>query len=386
MNPKDYFNHDALCPLPWVGVFVQPNGKIKNCAISEETLGDIHKDSLEHILLGKTNVTIKTDMINHVRNSRCDSCYKVEQLTPSGQNASNRSWYKKYGIKNINLNLYDKPENFNLKILDLRWRNTCNLACVYCGPDLSSKWANELNNTSHNIADDVLEKNKQYIFKNINNITHVYLAGGEPLLIKENLELLELLYEKNTGVEIRINTNLTVVNNAIFKKLVLFKDVKWTISVDAIDKEYNYIRYPGEWSTFYNNLINLKNQNFDINFNMVWCILNAYSIFDCIDKMVESGFHENTFIIQCLNYPSNLDVRNLPNTELEKLKTIIKAKLATSDSSYWLNKSLVAMYNFISNDLPAKNIKSTFDFLNQLDQRRNLDSRAIFPTLYKLHD
>lgn len=384
MNSKDYFLHDALCPLPWSGIFINPDGAVKNCAISTATLGNLHNTPIEEILHGPINVAIKNDMLNHVRHKRCNTCYRVEDLNSSEVqtlSGSNRSWYKKYGA--TNLDLYNNPENFNLKVLDLRWRNTCNLACVYCGPDLSSKWADELKDTSYTIDETVLEKNKKYIFDRLDNIDHVYLAGGEPLLINENLELLELLSERNPDVEIRINTNLSVTNNKIFQKLITFKNVKWTVSVEAIADKYEYIRYPGKWDRFYNNLIDLKNKNSDINFNMVWCILNAESIFECVEKLQEIGFHENAFIIQCLDYPPGLNVQNLPALVLENIKSTIKNKLSTTDPAYWLHKSLKIMYNYIS-DPTSSDLDLTFDYLKSLDQRRGLDSRAVFPFLYNL--
>lgn len=384
MNSKDYFLHDSLCPLPWIGVYINPDGSIKNCAISTTVLGNIHKTAIENALSGPTNVEVKTDMLNHVRHARCNACYKVEDISNHNVqtlSASNRGWYKKYGIKN--LDLYNDPHNFDLKILDLRWRNTCNQACVYCGPDLSSKWADELNNTDYHISEDTLKQNKKYILDRVNSVNHVYLAGGEPLLIVENLELLEALSVHNPMVEIRINTNLSVVNNKIFKKLLTFKNVKWTVSVDAAFEEYNYIRYPGNWNTFYNNLIDLKNRDFDINFNMVWCVLNADSIFNCIEYLESAGFHENTFIIQCLNHPSSLNVQKLPDSELSKLRVKIKNKLIQTNPDYWLHKSLETMYNYI--DTPSTgNLEETFDFLKTLDTRRKLDSKIVFPSLYNL--
>ena len=383
MNPKEYFYHNALCPLPWTGVFVNPDGTIRNCAITKQDLGNIHNTPINEILEGPTNVAIKTDMLNHVRHSRCNACYTVEDLSNSeAESGSNRSWYKKYGIKN--LDVYTSPNNFSLKIVDLRWRNTCNQACVYCGPDLSSKWANELKYSNYTIDETILAKNKKYIFDKIDTIDHVYLAGGEPLLIIENLELLELLSDRKPGVEIRINTNLSVVDNKIFKKLLTFKNVKWTISVDAQDAEYEYIRYPGNWNQFYSNLLGLKNKNFDINFNMVWCILNANSIFKCIEDFQSAGFHENSFIIQCLDTPLPLNIKNLPNHELEKLKVLIKNKLTTTNSAYWLHKSLEIMYNYINTPCLSKNLSETFNFLKTLDKRRNLDSQTVFPKLYNL--
>ena len=383
MNPEDYFLHNALCPLPWTGVFVNPDGAIRNCAITGQNLGNIHDTPIKEILEGPINVAIKTDMLNHVRHARCNACYKVENLSNSEiQSGSNRSWYKKYGIKN--LDVYDNPNNFSLKILDLRWRNTCNLACVYCSPDVSSKWADELKDTRYNIDETVLAKNKKYIFDQIDTIDHVYLAGGEPLLIKENLELLNLLAERKPDVEIRINTNLAIIDNKIYKKLITFKNVKWTVSVDATGAEYEYIRHPGNWNQFYNNLLDLKNKNFDINFNMVWCILNSESIFKCIEDFQNVGFHENAFIIQCLNYPNPLDVRNLPTLELDNLKLKIKNKLTTTNSDYWLHKSLEIMYNYINTPFLSSDLNKTFSFLKTLDDRRNLNSQNIFPSLYSL--
>ena len=387
MTPSEYFKHPALCSLPWIGVTVLPDGRIKNCAISKLNLGNLHVAPVEEILTGPNNVMVKQDMLDGVRHPRCAACYSVEDNT-AGQaqhsSSSNRSWYKKYGIKNVNLDLYDKAENFSLKVLDLRWRNTCNFSCVYCGPDLSSQWASELKDKSFTIDEDVLGKNKKYIFENLQNITHVYLAGGEPLLIKENLELLNILKEHNLDVEIRINTNLSVIDNEIFKKLITFKNVKWTVSVDAVGSEFEYIRYPGNWDKFHRNLLYLKNQGFDINFNMVWCVLNSISIFDCIDFLKNIGFHENSFIIQHLNQPVELDVRVLPDGQLGRIKERIKVEMSTADPQYWLYKSLNLMYNFIDTPILGKNMNSTFDFLSRLDKRRNLSSNDVFPMLYTL--
>ena len=385
MTPSEYFKHPSLCSLPWIGVYVNPDGTVKNCAISDLDLGNLHNQPVEKILTGPNNVMVKQDMLDGRRHPRCNACYSVEdtntdQARHSG--VSNRSWYKKYGIKNVNLDLYDRAENFNLRVLDLRWRNTCNFSCVYCGPDLSSQWASELKDKSFTIDEDVLGKNKKYIFENLHNITHVYLAGGEPLLIKENLELLNILKDQNPNVEIRINTNLSVVDNQIFKKLITFKNVKWTVSVDAIGAEFEYIRYPGNWDTFHRNLLYLKDQEFDINFNMVWCVLNSTSIFDCVDFLKNIGFHENSFIIQNLTSPLALDPRGLPDSDLARVKEKIKLEMSAADPRYWLYKSLNLMYNFIDTPNLETNMNNTLDFLSVLDKRRNLSSRDIFPILY----
>ena len=42
-----------------------------------------------------------------------------------------------------------------------------------------------------------IEQIKQYVFDNVKNLKNVYLAGGEPLLIKANQDFLDLLYKEN---------------------------------------------------------------------------------------------------------------------------------------------------------------------------------------------
>jgi len=382
MNPKDYFYHKSLCSLPWTGAYIDPCGVVKNCAISAESLGNIHHQTVQQCLLGEPNKIIKQDMLNNVRHPRCNACYKVENFSNKPETSqSNRTWYKRTGVKFVEHGLYDQAENFKLDVLDLRWRNTCNQACVYCGPDLSSRWASELNDTSRVIDETVLEQNKKWLLDNLDTVSHVYLAGGEPLLIKENIELLDRLWNRRKDVTIRVNTNLSRVDTEVFKRLAMFDHVKWTVSVDAIESHYEYIRYPGNWNTFIKNLISLRDTGADINFNLVWFVLNAESIFDCFDFLMDLGFHENAFVTQPLTEPEELGVWNLSDTQLESIKQTIESRLEQADSTYWLYKSLSSMYNCIILHRD-KNIVATQSFLETIDLRRNLDHRKIFTNLY----
>jgi hypothetical protein len=117
---------------------------------------------------------------------------------------------------------------------------------------------------------------------------------------------------------------------------------------------------------------------------MVWCVLNSISIFDCIDFLKNTGFHENSFIIQNLTSPIALDPRVLPDSMLDRVKEKISLEMASADPQYWLYKSLNLMYNFINTPVAGRDLAQTFEFLNTLDQRRNLSSKNIFPMLYDL--
>lgn len=400
MKKDKFWKHSTLCPLPWSGIYVDPSGQVRNCAISNELIGVIQESPLPDILTNDINLQIKKDMLNEVKNKRCNACYNVENnASDKTENESNRTWYKKIAIKKADFfEEFDNPNFFTPMVLDLRWRNTCNQACVYCGPDLSSLWADSLN-LNYSIEDEPLEKSKSWIIENISLVKHVYLAGGEPLLIKENKILLETLLEKNPDVEIRVNTNLSKIETPVFKLLTKFENVKWTISVDSQKEYFEYMRWPAKWNPFVKNLKLLKNLvNDQINFNMVWCILNDIDIIDTIDFLLCEGYHENMFIVQCLTEPFPLDVRNLPLEHKQRLQEKILKRQELSNPNWWLHKSLSSMYNFLNSKIPENNIKSlyqntihlypklegTFKYLDFVDNLHKTDSSKIFTELYKL--
>ena len=93
------------------------------------------------------------------------------------------------------------------------------------------------------------------MFDNVKQLRNVYLAGGEPMLMNENKQFLKLLLEENPNVTIRVNTNLSSTKTGVFELLCKFKNVHWTISVESIEKEYEYIRHHGSWKDFLKNIV-----------------------------------------------------------------------------------------------------------------------------------
>ena len=59
MTPKEYLTKKSFCTLPWLGVYIQPDGDVRNCAITKKTLGNINTQPLNDILHGEDNQIIK---------------------------------------------------------------------------------------------------------------------------------------------------------------------------------------------------------------------------------------------------------------------------------------------------------------------------------------
>jgi MoaA/NifB/PqqE/SkfB family radical SAM enzyme len=379
MTPKDIITNQYFCPMPWSGLMYNFDGKVKNCIRSPEALGNIKDQDIEQILLGPKNINSQQQIINKHPVNSCNVCYELENKK-SFDIISDRVFYIKELKPAKHLNLYSAG-NFDLQTVDVRWSNLCNFACVYCNPEFSSKWASEINAQINQPTDEQKSKFKDYIIKHTSNLKHVYLAGGEPLLMKENLELLELL---DPSINLRINTNLSCVDSKIFEKICEFKNVHWIVSVETMDEEYEYIRYGGKWNEFLTNLNTIKQLGHKISFNMLYFLLNYNSLFDCVDYFQSLGYHPNTFIIGALSTPSYLNIRHLPSNVLQSIETNLKQRTLKQDG-FLLENSYNNLLRYIQTPI-EKNLQNSFDQLSDLDKRRGLDSSKIFKELYKLKE
>jgi MoaA/NifB/PqqE/SkfB family radical SAM enzyme len=377
MNSKQYLTNRAFCPVPWTGIMYNFDGTVKNCIRSAEPIGNIKNNTIEEIL--SNDLMIKTDMLAEQKFARCNPCYELEQEQNKLNIISDRVFYLKE-MRDVDHTLYDTA-NFALHAVDIRWSNLCNFACVYCSPEYSSKWASESNLVIHTPADQKRQAFKEYIFQRAGQLKHVYLAGGEPLLMKENLEFLELLKKVNPEVNLRINTNLSRVDTNIFEVIATFKNVHWTVSAESMDKEFEYIRYGGAWQDFLDNLSTIKQFNHKISFNMLHFLLNHFSIFDCVDFLKSQGFHNNSFVIGALTGPAYLNIRHLPESVLNSVKKILMDRI-NEHPGYLLENSYKNMLTHLDQPFD-KDLTGSFEKIADMDRRRKLDSRTIFKDLYK---
>lgn len=380
MKAKEILTNKSFCVLPWTGFELEPNGNVKNCIISTEKLGNIEQQDIQSILLGEKNASLKGQMIKDENPKNCSGCYLQEKGRNTMASISSRLYYTKEVAPYIDKNLYNSVENFSLHHVDLRWTNHCNQACVYCGPEYSSKWAQELG-VKIKSNTDAKNRVKEYVFENIKQLKNVYLAGGEPLLMNENKVFLEKLLKENPKVSIRVNTNLSSTRTGIFDLLCKFKNVHWTISVETIKKEYEYVRYHGSWKDFLKNLKQIQQLDHKITFNMLYFILNYKSLFLTVDFFKQLGFHENSFVIGPLYQPEYLNILNLPNNMLDDIKNLLSLKIKTSE--HYLKNSYENILKYILDTPWNKNIASFKKKILLLDSRRNQSAEDVFPELFK---
>ena len=379
MTPKDLLTNRSFCPVPWTGFYVDMSGDVKNCICSYESIGNLKDSSIQEIVTGAKNTETQRAILSDQRPHTCSYCYGLEENKRSFDVVSSRVYYLRE-LKSIPLETY-QPGQFDLHQVDVRWSNTCNHACVYCGPVLSSRWADELAVRIDQPTDQRKQQLRDYIFSNVKQIKNIYLAGGEPLLMRENEEFLQLLLDQNPGVSLRVNTNLSKTNTRVLDLIQQFEKVHWTVSAESIGSQFEYIRYGGSWLDFLTNLDQIRKTNHKITFNMVWCVLNHRGLFKCIDFMRDLGFHSNAFILTAILGPGYLDIRHLPKNMLQSLQSELESRIA-KQPGYLLEDGYHNLLRHIQHPFNG-NWAGTDARLAELDVRRNLNRHIVFKELYK---
>lgn len=368
-----------FCVIPWTGFEVEPNGDVKNCIISKDVIGNLKENSIEELL--DKNAVVRKQMLDGNFPETCSGCYLHEKHRGKDfDSISSRLYYAKELTSHISKGVLDSAENFELRHVDVRWSNKCNFACVYCSPEYSSKWQTELGQPV--MKKSTTDNFKDYLYSNIKKLKNVYLAGGEPMLMKENKEFLTLLLEDNPDVHLRVNTNLSKTNTGIFDLLCKFENVHWTISVESMEDEFNYIRFHGAWRDFLDNLEVIRKNNHKISFNMLYFVLNYKSVFKTIDFFKSLGFHNNSFVLGPLYKPKNLNILNLPKNILDECKKLFQDEI-DKKPGFLLQNSYENVLSYLTETEFHANIELTKQELLQMDQRRNIDSREVFQQLYK---
>ena len=367
--------------MPWTGLMYNFDGEVKNCIRSAGVLGNIQDTPIENILTGPINLATQANMLEGKPGKTCYPCYELEQDKKSFDIISDRVFYLKE-LKEVDNTIYDRVGNFGLHTIDVRWSNVCNFACVYCGPEFSSKIATEMGIQPAVPLDNQKQQFKEYIFSNAAQLKHVYMAGGEPLLMKENLELLELLKQVNPNVNLRINTNLSKVDTRVFDLICTFPNVHWIVSIETIEEEYEYIRYGSSWSNFLENLTIIKQLDNKVSINMLYFVLNTHSFFNCVKFLQGLGFHNNSFIVGALIRPDYFNIRHLPDHMLTAVQQTIQDYISQKPG-FLLEDGLKNVLQYTKSPI-TKNIDYCLSELAKIDQRRGIDSKKIFNEFYNL--
>lgn len=266
-------------------------------------------------------------------------------------------------------------------MIDINLDKECNAACVTCGEFSSTFWARE-NQKFHKIKKDnnfdkkIVSDHIQTILSTVDldYLTYIKFFGGEPLFTDSHVQFLEKIPNPE-NVTVHYTTNASIFPTSrvlnIWKK---FKCIIFAASIDGIDKQFDYIRWPLTWNKVSHNLIKIKearisNLLFRIEFTANF--LNVF-YYDRLDEWVRKNLPSNEFgdpietnIHYCTNSP--FDFARMPND----IKDLIKQKYNTDH----------ILHKMVSNFKFDSNLNEFWKFVDKWDPWRKLKWQDSFPDL-----
>ena len=308
--------NDFYCAAPWRGLHLSVGGQIKTCCAGSNILGNLNNNKIEEVLQGPKIQEIRKSISQGIPHDYCRVCVEKDKL-----GNSERIWHNTINPEfDPNTAL---PTDYFPTMLDLRWNTTCNLSCNYCGPMISSKWADIIgvpykSGTRHyyNQACDFINNYKE-------TVRNVSLVGGEPLLLPENDRLLDVISET---CKVSVITNLTTPldNNKIFKKLSTRTNVDWFVSLENIEERFEYVRHGSTWNTLNENIQKIKTiPGHTLKVLAIYHIYNITRLDEMYDWAASAGLSIAWQpIIQPVElnpYKHNQAVKDLAQEELDKV-------------------------------------------------------------------
>ena len=210
---------------------------------------EMHKDQVVKDLL--------EDLVSGVRNPICNGCWQMEDVNTM----SMRQQRLKNKTEEV---LQTEIKNNKIKHLVIDSGTQCNFACRTCGPWSSTghykEWETRTGkpfNENKIISTDV----NSLLELDLSTVESVEVLGGEPFTNLEHLEVIKKINESNASAKCSLSysTNGSVkLRPEILDTFNKFQPVNISLSIDAIGKEFNYIRTLGKWEVIVKNVETLQ--------------------------------------------------------------------------------------------------------------------------------
>lgn len=357
-----------ICTAPWEGLYVDPDGEFRVCCAGK-SLGNLNETPLTELIEKGKLKELQNDILTKGHSNYCQSCM-------DSHNMSGSSLRNGYGTDLSEVDTLKYTPN----ILDIRWRNTCQLRCVYCKPDWSSTYADYHSIKIEKSTVDWQTEVLKYIEDNA-TVKRVMMLGGEPFLMKENEKLLDLI--SNT-TRVVIVTNLAVKNLhslPLYQKLSK-RSFGIMVSLENIGRKFNYVRRNADFNVLVENYKKLQTNCNSIGFQMTYNLLSATSLLETFDWIhsLHPDPKENISILSNLVGPMHFNIHAFP----KEVKELAIDQIEKVENKYcnWLNQSqklfLTNTKEMLYNSLDSFKLYAIKEFFKHSQTTDNEEERKLF--------
>lgn len=402
---------NTLCVIPWIHVNIIPNGKVIHCCMNsdmEHIIGNLSSQSLEEIWNSDSIKAIRRQMLEGEKPKVCSKCYESE--------VSSGASIRLYHNKDFRLKLHEIPsitdefghvDKIDLRYWDFRFSNLCNFKCRTCCPEFSSTWvadARKMGWLTDQAAKKLLNVESvgdaskiDFLKTYIDQVEKIYFAGGEPLLMDEHWQILEMLdASKRYDVNITYNTNLSTLSHKNKNAIDYWK--KWgrkvwlCPSIDELDERAELIRHGTVWKEVQENLRTVGSMDIRVRPNITVSAMNVFRLPEILHRLIDIGViakePENwkNFSINVVESPPHFHVSILPDEIRKKIRQRLDEYIAEYQRRYNADIKYHLQHLFWHLEKPwNKDMMNRFTkFTKQLDKLRNENTVDVIPELKEI--
>jgi MoaA/NifB/PqqE/SkfB family radical SAM enzyme len=317
-----------LCPYA-LGAINFKNGFVTSCPQQSDQL-HLYKDTKvikpSEIINSKGFVEHRKELMSGQWPKGCHLCKEAEDIGAK----SMRHDYHQISDIVFDLDMYNNDTgeiDFEaVKHIELRFSNSCNMACLHCSDVYSSGWMSKLKhyksdkedkdnkliqltrefhkqNKDEDLSISISIEEMESIVNDLNanfpNLIKIDFAGGEVLYQKQFFPCLELLAKhpnaQNISLTFHSNFNAKFNPEELSRLLQPFRLPIIHMSLDAGKNIYPYFR-TGQWEVLKNNIERFRAIDKKTEMNIV-CTTSAYQIMD-IENVFESFMELD---VDCIN-------------------------------------------------------------------------------------
>jgi MoaA/NifB/PqqE/SkfB family radical SAM enzyme len=298
-------SNPIVCPFALGGINYK-NGFVTSCPQQSDQLHLMNSGVIRpsEIINNEKFKTHRKELMSGVWSKGCHLCQEAESI-------GSASMRQTYGLSNSIANYKESGEiDFaGLQHIELRFSNSCNMACLHCSDVYSSGWMSKLKHYEPDQEDkkhkliqltrEFHKKNKDEdlsiaisidqmdeivddLNTNFPNITKIDFAGGEVLYQKQFFPCLRKLANhpnaENILLSFHSNFNAKFDPIELSKLLKPFGKALIHISLDAGTNIYSYFR-TGNWEVLKDNIKLFREHDTKSELGIV-CTTSAYQIMD----------------------------------------------------------------------------------------------------------
>jgi MoaA/NifB/PqqE/SkfB family radical SAM enzyme len=334
------------------------------------------------------------------RHHKCGWCFEEEDAGRKSKRQRDNDKYIDW------LHKGNAPFNGLAKV-ELNLGNTCNLKCRTCGEHSSSTWMEESYDvyehkrySTYKLFANSMKKYHQHyddespfwddLENNLSTIKQFDFYGGEPFMSKKMWRILEVAVEKGYAKDIEVHyaTNGTQWPAEKVEIFQHFRHVHLSFSIDGIEEQFEYMRYPAQWSEVKENMIKAVelNKRFN-NLYLGWCItLSNLNISGLPRLLKEHSKHFTEFgpYLNLVHGPRHFNLGQLPPDIKQYVVDLLESIPREHTDGYMYDYHLPGIVNFIKNGVATK---GTWDKFKQVtkthDEYRKQNFADVFPEYAK---